>query len=419
MAYKIAKCFSPLFNQNHQLITNIFPTPTKNNDHSRIHKNHLSLTAPKFDSCSDSDSKENENLACVLHGIKDLRMENRPIPKYGDNQVLLQMEVVGICGSDVHYYVDGKIGPFVVKAPMVIGHEGSGTVLECGKLVKNLQPGDKVAIEPQMACRMCEFCKTGNYHLCPNLYFCATPPDDGNLSRYYVHDADFCHKLPCNLDLEHGTLMEPLAVGVHACKRAEVSSGDSVLVLGSGTIGLVSVLAARAYGASKIVVLDIDDYKLKKALEVGADCTVNVKGCQDKDIVKVIYEVFSHHPHKTIECCGYEQALRVGLQATRSGGKLVLVGMGVETENPKLPLTECIFREVDILGVFRYVNDYPTAIKMVASDQINPKPLITHHFKLEDSVKAFEIASSKTEPFIKMMIHANPSWKPQSEDNNC
>ncbi|CAG9766178.1 unnamed protein product [Ceutorhynchus assimilis] len=370
---------------------------------------------PNIRHCSCNDSAEqNKNLSAVLHGKTDLRMENRPIPKHGANQVLLQMEVVGICGSDVHFYLDGKLGPFVVKSPMVIGHEGSGTVLECGEDVVNLKPGDKVAIEPQMSCKKCNFCKSGNYHLCPDIYFCATPPDDGNLSRYYVHDADFCHKLPCSLDFEHGTLMEPLAVGVHACKRAEVSCGDSVLIIGSGPIGLVSLLAARAYGASRTLVLDIDDFKIQKALQLGADCAINVKGCEDKAIVKSIHDIFGHHPHKTIECCGFEKTFRIGMEATRSGGKMALVGMA--TDKAHLPIGECIFREVDLLGVFRYANDYPTAIKMVESGIFDPKPLITHHFKLEDAKKAFETASGKKESFIKIMIHANPKWQPLNKE---
>ncbi|XP_030752024.1 sorbitol dehydrogenase-like [Sitophilus oryzae] len=364
------------------------------------------------DICKNKESsKHGENLAVVLHGINDLKIEKRPIPKLKPNQVLLQMEVVGICGSDVHFFREGRIGPFVVEKPMIIGHEGSGTVVECGPAVKTLKSGDRVAIEPQISCRMCDYCKTGNYHLCQGLYFCAAPPDDGNLSRYYAHDSDFCFKLPDNLDFEHATLMEPLAVGVHACKRGGVTSGDSVLVLGSGPIGLVSILAARAYGASKIVVTDVDDFKLKKAHEVGVDCTCNIKGLNVDEALECIKSILPEHPRVTIDCCGLEDAVKVGMKATKSGGKLVLVGMG--TDKMALPITECIFREVDLLGVFRYVNDYPTAIDMVSSGKIDPKPLITHHFKFEDSVKAFETAKNKTEDYIKIMIHPNPKWKPK------
>jgi len=352
----------------------------------------------------------NDNLTAVLYGINDLRLEQRPIPVPKDDQVLLRMEVVGICGSDVHYLVNGGIGPFIVTAPMVIGHEASGTVVQCGKKVKNLQPGDQVAIEPGIPCRYCAFCKSGDYHLCPDLFFCATPPDDGNLSRYYVHAADFCHKLPSNMDLEDGALMEPLTVGVHATKKGKVKFGDIVLIFGAGPIGLVTLLSAKAKGASKIIITDILDIKLQKAKELGAHYTIKIeKDMKEDDIVAKIKELLGEEPNKTFDCTGAEICVRTALKVTKSKGIVVLVGIGKVEQT--VPLSTAIFREVDIRGVFRYNNDYPTAIDMVASGKISVKPLITHHYKLEESLEAFETAKTQKGDPIKILIHANPNWK--------
>ncbi|XP_074030536.1 sorbitol dehydrogenase-like [Leptinotarsa decemlineata] len=352
-----------------------------------------------------------DNLSVVLYGIQDMRLENRPVPVPKDNQVLLQMEVVGICGSDVHYYVSGRCGPFVVEKPMVIGHEASGIVVECGKDVKNLKPGDRVAIEPGIPCRLCHYCKTGYYNLCQDLFFCATPPDDGNLSRYYCHDADFCWKLPENMSLEEGALLEPLSVGVHACKRANIKIGDVCLITGAGPIGLVTLLSAKAMGASKIVITDILDIKLEMAKQCGADYTIKMeRNMSEEDVVKKAVELLGQEPNISFDCTGLETCVRICASATGLNGKVVLVGLG--KMEMTLPLSSALIKEVDIKGVFRYCNDYPTAIEMVSSGRVNVKPLITHHYTLEESLKAFHTAKTQEGNPIKVLIHANPNWKP-------
>jgi L-iditol 2-dehydrogenase len=352
-----------------------------------------------------------DNLTAVLYGIGDMRLEQRPIPVPKDHQVLLKMETVGICGSDVHYLVSGRIGPFIVEKPMIIGHEASGTVLQVGKDVKSLKPGDRVAIEPGVGCRVCSFCKEGAYHLCPEMIFCATPPVDGNLSRYYVHDADFCYKLPDNVSLDEGALMEPLSVGVHACKRANVRFGDVVLISGAGPIGLVTLLAAKAMGATKAIITDVVDSRLKKAKEIGADYTLKIeKNMSEEQIVKTIKQLLGEDPNISLDCTGVEQCVRVALQATKTGGVVTLVGLGKFEMN--LPLTSALIREVDIRGVFRYNNDYPTAIELVKTGRANVKMLITHHYKIEDTLKAFHTAKTGEGNPIKILIHANADWKP-------
>ncbi|XP_032514523.2 sorbitol dehydrogenase-like [Danaus plexippus] len=346
-----------------------------------------------------------DNLTAVLYKAKDLRLEQTPIPEIGDDEVLLRMDCVGICGSDVHYWQGGSCGHFVLKDPMIMGHEASGVVAKVGGNVKNLCVGDRVAIEPGVPCRYCEFCKTGRYHLCPDIQFCATPPVHGNLSRYYKHAADFCYKLPDHVSMEEGALLEPLSVGIHACRRGGVTAGDFVLILGAGPIGLVTLLAARAMGASKIVITDILESRLETARELGADHTLLVsRDSNEADLVRALHDLLGAHPDVSVDASGAPATVRLALLATKSGGCAVLVGMG--SPEVTLPLAGAMAREVDIRGIFRYVNEYPIALSLVSSGQINLKPLVTHHFSLEETLEAYEVA--RRGAGIKVMIHVQP-----------
>jgi len=332
-------------------------------------------------------------------------MEQTDVPNPKDDEVLLKMDSVGICGSDVHYWTHGSIGDFIVKAPMVLGHEAAGIVEKCGKNVTHLKPGDRVAIEPGVACRKCDYCKTGKYNLCPEMKFCATPPYHGNLCRYYAQDADFCFKLPDNVSLEEGALMEPLSVGVHACRRAGVCLGKTVLICGAGPIGLVNLLTAMAMGASEVVITDISEHRLEVARKMGASATFFVqRGSSAEDNAEAIAKLFrdGRQPDITIECSGAESSICTGILATRSGGCLVLVGLG--PAKVQIPIVNAACREVDIRGIFRYANCYPAAIEMVASGKVDVKPLITHRFKLEETLAAFETAKTGAGNAIKVMI---------------
>lgn len=313
------------------------------------------------------------------------------------------MDCVGICGSDVHYLVHGRIGDFIMKAPMIIGHEASGIVRKLGKDVKNLCINDRVAIEPGVSCRVCDFCKAGKYNLCPEMKFCATPPYDGNLRRFYAHAADFCFKLPDHVTMEEGALLEPLSVGVHACRRAEVSLGDSVLILGAGPIGLVTLITAKQMGA-KVLITDLVQSRLDVAKELGADFTLLIKREDiEADLIAKIHKMFEAAPNKTVDCSGVESTNRMGLLATRSGGILVVVGCG--PPEVKIPLISALTREVDIRGVFRYANDYAAALAMVSSGKANVKRLVTHHFDITETADAFKASRFGTDGAIKVMIH--------------
>ncbi|XP_078055940.1 sorbitol dehydrogenase-like [Mustelus asterias] len=337
-----------------------------------------------------------------------LQQENRPIPEPGAGEVLLKMHSVGICGSDVHYWQHGKIGDFIVKKPMVLGHEASATVHKLGAGVQHLKVGDRVSIEPGVPKENCEFTKIGRYNLSPTIFFCATPPDDGNLCRYYVHNANYCYKLPECVDYEEGALIEPLSVGIHACRRGEVRMGQKVLILGAGTIGLMNVLVAKSMGANPIIVVDLVQERLDMAKCMGAHCICKMeKNTCPREMASKVKAALCGMPEVTIECTGAEQCVQTGIYATKSGGVLVLIGMG--NTNTSAPLINAISRELDIRGIFRYCNTWPTAINMLASKMIDVKPLVTHRFPLEQAIEAFELV--KKGAALKVIVQCEEQEK--------
>lgn len=300
------------------------------------------------------------------------------------------MDTVGICGSDVHFLVKGRLADFHLTEPMVIGHEASGVVHQVGAAVKHLKVGDRVAIEPGVPCRYCDHCKVGRYNMCPDVEFCATPPTDGNLARYFAHAADFCYKLPDHVTMEEGALMEPLAVAIHACKAANVTLGTKVLVLGAGPIGLSTLIAAQSMGAHEVTITDLVDGRLTVAkTEFGAAHTILVqRDVNEMDLLAEIHSKMNGAPDVTIDCTAAQSTVRLALQATKSGGHVVIVGCG--PPEVTVPLAASCVREVSIHGVFRYANDYPAALALVSSGKFNVKKLVTHHYDITETKEAFE-----------------------------
>ncbi|KAK3762202.1 hypothetical protein RRG08_057440 [Elysia crispata] len=348
-----------------------------------------------------------KNLSAVLHAKLDLRLENRDVPAIGEEDVLIRMGPVGICGSDIKYWTHGYCsGVFVLRAPMVLGHEGAGTVVQTGSKVGNLKVGDRVAIEPGVPCLRCRICREGRYNLCPRMQFCATPPVHGNLTRLFKHPAAFCHRLPESVDLEHGALVEPLAVAIHACNRGGVKAGSLVLVCGAGPVGLLCMWVAKCAGALGVVVTDIDDQRLAFAKEKGADYVINVRGVEEPIAAQQIISAAGCSPDVTIECSGSDYSMTLGIHATHPGGSVVQVGRG--TQIPSIPLTLAATKEVDIKGVFRYANCYPTAISLISSGQLpGLKSLISHHFPLAETEMAFKTALSRDAGAIKIIIECD------------
>ncbi|CAM8976425.1 unnamed protein product [Rhodiola kirilowii] len=297
-------------------------------------------------------------------------------------------------------------GGFLVTEPMVIGHECAGIIEEVGSEVKSLAPGDRVALEPGISCWRCGPCKEGRYNLCPEMKFFATPPVHGSLANQIVHPADLCFKLPDDVSLEEGAMCEPLSVGVHACRRANIGPETNVLIIGAGPIGLVTMLAARAFGAPRIVLADVDANRLSVAKELGADVTVQVS-TDSKDVleeVEQIYKAMGAGVDVTFDCAGFDKTMTTALTATKPGGKVCLVGMG--HSEMTVPLTPAAAREVDVIGIFRYKNTWPLCLEFIRSGKIDVKPLITHRFgfsqkEVED---AFE-TSARGGNAIKVMFN--------------
>ncbi|MBR2260030.1 MAG: NAD(P)-dependent alcohol dehydrogenase [Blautia sp.] len=321
----------------------------------------------------------------VMTKIRYCEIQQRPIPEPKDDEVLVKIENVGVCGSDLHYYESGRIGNFIVEYPFVLGHEAGGTVVEVGKDVKHLKVGDRVALEPGKTCGKCEFCKSGRYNLCPDVIFFATPPVDGVFQEYVAHEAGLCFKIPENMTTEEAALIEPLAVGMHAAIQGDAHLGQTAVVTGSGCIGLMSLLSLKARGVSKVIVVDVMDKRLEQAKKLGADYVINGK---NEDTVARIMEITEGKGFDLgIETAGSQFTATQQIQAAKKGATIVFVGYSASGEMT-LPIGMALDKELNFKTVFRYRNIYPLAIEAVASGKIDVKGVVTDYFKLDDIQEA-------------------------------
>jgi len=335
---------------------------------------------------------QTQNKSFVMKGMKSVTFEDRPIPKLSDpHDVLLQVNYTGICGSDIHYLQHGRIGPYVVKEPMVLGHESAGTVLEVGSSVKSLKSGDRVAMEPGIPCRRCVRCKEGNYNLCIDMAFAATPPVDGTLAKYYILPEDFCFKLPDHVSLEEGALMEPLAVAVHVTKQSNIKLGDSVIVFGAGPVGLLCCAVAKAFGAAKVIAVDINTERLKFALDFAASSIfepAKVSAAENADRLKSENNL-GLGADVAIDASGAEPSVQTAISVLRTGGSYVQGGMG--RDEITFPILAACAKELTIRGSFRYsTGDYSTALELVSSGKVDVKRLISRKVSFDDAEQAFE-----------------------------
>ncbi len=320
------------------------------------------------------------NRVAVLHAPGDVRMEDRPVPEPGPREVLVEVAAVGVCGSDVHYYEHGRIGPYVVTAPLVLGHESAGRVVALGPGAERHAVGDRVTLEPGVPCARCRECRAGRYNLCRDVRFFATPPIDGAFARFVVTHEDFAFALPDVVSDDAGALMEPLSVGIWACRKAGVSPGDRVLVTGAGPIGLLAMQTALAFGATEVTVTDVSPPRLDLARRTGA-----TRALAAGDEVGEVDAL--------IECSGHPAALGAGIAAVRPAGTAVVVGMGPSAE-ATVPLSLIQNRELWLTGTFRYANTYPTAIALVSEGRVDLDAIVTGHFELDDTEEALRAGRS-------------------------
>ena len=316
-----------------------------------------------------------------------IEIEQRPVPRPGPGQVLVEVSAVGVCGSDVHWFTEGRIGELTVDGPLVLGHEASGVVVELGPGASQLQPGQRVAMEPGVPCRRCRACRSGEYNLCPDVRFFATPPVDGTFARYVVHDQDFCYPVPDTMSDDAAALIEPLSVGVYAAWKARLSVGDRVLVTGAGPIGLLVAAVARRAGAAQVVVSDTVPSRLALASRMGATHVEDVSA-GGRSLAGLGADVL-------VECSGATPALHAGLRGLREGGRAVVVGMSASTEVP-LPLSYMQRREIELSGTFRYANTYPTAIALASAGDVDLDALVTGHYSLAQVEEA--LYASRRDP---------------------
>ena len=337
----------------------------------------------------------------IMTDIQKMDFEERPIPQPKDDEVLVKLDYVGICGSDLHYYETGAIGDYVVKPPFVLGHEPGGVVVEVGREVKHLQVGDRVALEPGKTCGQCEFCKEGKYNLCPDVVFFATPPVDGVFQEYVAHEANLCFKLPDNVSTLEGALIEPLAVGFHAAIQGDAHLGQKAVVMGAGCIGLVSMMALKARGVSEVYVVDVMDKRLEKAMELGATGVIN--GMKEDVVEKVKELTGGRGTDLVIETAGAEVTSRQAILMARKGSTILFVGYS-RTGEVTLPMSIALDKELTFKTVFRYRHIYPMAIQAVADGKINLKGIVTDEFPLSQADKAMEFSMKNKADIVKAVI---------------
>ena len=348
---------------------------------------------------------ETTHRAAVLYGPKDLRIEDRTVPRPGPGEVLVAVRAVGLCGSDLHYYAHGENGPNVLRQPTVLGHEPAGRVVGHGEGAGDLAPGTPVAIEPAHPCGRCTLCRAGRYNLCPRGTCFGSPPTDGALAGYVSVPRDFVHPLPESLDVRLGALVEPLAVATHAVRRAALTPGDRVLVTGAGPIGVLVAQLALAAGAGSVTVSDVAAPRREFAARFGVGTVDAAALTPDPARAHALADPAGHD--LAFDCSGVGPALVSGIRALRPGGTAVVVG------NPGRPLTELPLawmqrQELSLLTSFRYAaGDFAAAVELAASGRVRLAELVTAAFPLERAADALEAAL--TDPAqMKVLVDMDP-----------
>ena len=341
--------------------------------------------------------------AMQLTGIRKMEMQPVPTPVVEkDADVQIRMTRVGVCGSDVHYYTEGKIGSQVVQFPYTVGHEGAGIVTQVGAAVSGLKPGDHVAIEPAMPCHVCDQCLAGRSHTCRKLRFLGCPQQaEGCLSEYLVMPETSCLRLPSSVTDDEGALSEPLSIGVYAAKGAMPLRGAKIGILGAGPIGLSVLFAARAQGAGRIYVTDRIESRVAMALRVGADWGGN------PDHVNVVDAIAKMEPSQldvVFECCGQQDALDQGVELLKPGGKLMLIGIPPTLSRVSFEIDALRRKELCLQNVRRQNHCVQPALDMIARREVDMMAMVTHRYPFSETPRAFALVAGYEEGVVKAMI---------------
>jgi len=344
---------------------------------------------------------ENTMKVAVMTELGKIEIQRRPIPTPKKGEVLVKIEYVGVCGSDLHYFEKGRIGDFIVQFPFVLGHECSGTIVGLGDGVKKFKSGDRITIEPGIVCGTSKYCKSGRYNLCPDMQFWATPPYDGVFQEYVAYPENQCFKLPDSISTMEGALMEPLAVGFHAAAQADAHLGQTAMVMGSGCIGLVSLLALKAKGVSKVIVTDVIDVRLDKAKELGAEVVIN--SSREDVVERIMKETDGEGVDIVIDTSGLNVCMDQAVRGTCMGGTIVCVGYPPSGETV-VPMSVAINKELTIKTIFRYRNTYPLEIDAVASGKVNLKGIVTNIFDFDDIQNAMDRSLKEKASIVKSVI---------------
>ena len=330
-------------------------------------------------------------IACRIHGARDLRLEEEDAPELGPHDVELRLGAGGICGSDLHYFQHGRVGAFVMREPLIPGHEASGVVVRLGSAVERVAVGDKVAINPSHPCGHCDYCNAGRLNLCRRMRFLGSasvfPHVQGMFRERFVMGEAQLTPVPEDISLGELACAEPLSIGLHAVHRAGVLTGKTVLVTGGGTIGCMSVIAARLAGAAKVVVCDIAERPLAMARSVGADEAIRSD--------QVAAAALADCADIAIEAAGSPAALATCLQATRKGGRIVQVGT-LPAEGVMFPANSVMARELDYVGAFRAAHAFDWAVQYLRSRRVDVRPLVSAQLPLARAHEAFELAADRS-----------------------
>ncbi|MBO9099882.1 MULTISPECIES: NAD(P)-dependent alcohol dehydrogenase [unclassified Rhizobium] len=339
--------------------------------------------------------------ALVLERQHELALRDIDLPQeVGAGQVKIKIHTVGVCGSDVHYYTHGRIGGFIVNAPMVLGHEAAGTVVEIGAGVTHLKIGDRVCMEPGIPDANSRASRLGMYNVDPAVVFWATPPVHGVLTPYVVHPANYTFKLPDNVSFAEGAMVEPFAVGMQAASKARIAPGDTAVVLGAGPIGTMVAIAALAGGCSRVIVADLAQPKLDIAAQYQGIIPVNIRETKLLDELNRLTDGWG--ADVVFECSGSPKAWETIMELPRPGGAIVAVGLPVAPV--AIDVSIATTKEVRIETVFRYAHQYDRAIALIGSGRVDLKPLISETFGFEQSIQAFERAAEGRPSDVKLQI---------------